>query len=119
VASPDAFLANMKARALKGGEHGPHFDRGVLDVIKQVETTGYFEPTEMRGIFQLIMDQKSIPGFKGSPLDQCLLVTQDEMAIAKQFLAGHTLTLEQALKYIEGMEFAQNIIREKRKKPAL
>jgi hypothetical protein len=62
MANPDGFLLNMKAIALKGGEHGPYYDRGVLDVIEQVETTGYFVATEMRGIFQLIMDQKSIPG---------------------------------------------------------
>ena len=87
MASQDGFLLNMKTIAQKGGENGPCFDSGVLVVIEQVETTGYFEPTAMRGIFQLIMDQKSIPGFKGSPMDHCGFLTKEELALAKQFLA--------------------------------
>lgn len=118
MATPDAFLLNMKAVALNGSEHGPHYDRGVLEVIEQVETSGYFVPTEMRGIFQLIMDQKPIPGFKGSPMEQCSYVTKEEMAMAKQFLSGRRLTLEQAMKYVQGMEFAENMMPQKRKKPA-
>jgi hypothetical protein len=60
------------------------------------------------------MDQKAIPGFKVSPMDQCSLVTKEEMALAKQFLSDCGLTLEQAVKYVLGIEFAENMMPQKR-----
>lgn len=104
----DPQLQSLKALALRGGDRGPHFDRGALTVIEQIEREGSYTPDRREGLICLAYAQRN-----GPPL----LLTAEESAEAGQVLAGMGLTLEQGIEFFSGVSTAQQLLFRYRKQP--
>jgi hypothetical protein len=102
----DPVVKNLKQIALKGGEKGPRYDQGVLAVVSQIEREGHFTRDRMCGILCLMGTQQKT---------NTRLLTDEEQAKGQKFIFRHGWTLEQAIEYASGVEFAESMLSRFRK----
>jgi hypothetical protein len=101
----DFLFTGLRAVALKGGEHGPDYDQGVLSVIRQIEQTGSWEGSVMV-VF--------LPVPSPDALRTCF--TQEELAEAERMRLALGLTPEQAEQYARGVFAAQHTLQSYKRK---
>jgi hypothetical protein len=91
----DVLLQNLKLSAEKGnGDKGPIYEKGILDLIAEIETNGNFDRKGITGILKLMHDNRG--GSKG-------VLTPEEEAAGQQFLSQHGWTVEQGNQYADGV----------------
>jgi hypothetical protein len=97
----DLVLLALKAIATKGGDRGPLFDQGVLALIGQIERNGHFTRGGIGGLITLMhMPEQT----------KSRLLTDEEFAEGQRFLAQHGWVLDQAIKYADGVLFAEAVL---------
>ena len=91
----DELLKNFKRIAMNGSEFGPHYDRGVLSVIAQIEANNRFTPSPVAG---LVVEYVNLPGG---------VIGEEEKPIAIRAIAESGLSNEDARRYFMGVLFAE------------
>jgi hypothetical protein len=80
---------------MKGGEYGPLFDKGVLEVIAQIEKAGNFVPERRAGAILTMAQQPQLADS---------MLTEGERTQAKRFLAERGWSLAQGAEYMSGVQ---------------
>jgi hypothetical protein len=94
------ILERLRAIASTGGERGPHFNRGVLHVIDQIDATGTFTPHPMA---------KHVSSFA---LDiQANTLTQSEISDVRKYIASMGMTESDASAFAQGVLFAESSLK--------
>ncbi len=91
----DPWLYGLKCIALNGGDRGPLYDRGMLDVIEEVERTGGYTPSPLLAL----IDLPKQPGH--------LWLTPDIRAELEAELRRRGWTVEQGAEYARGVWHAE------------
>lgn len=98
-AAIDGTLLNLKRIAMRGGERGPLYDQGTLDVISQIEALGYWMPNRMCSLIGALSVQ-----------ERAAILRPEEVAEAKEFLAEKGWTIDQGIEYASGVDGAERML---------
>lgn len=99
--SSDPRLIGLKRIAEGGGDRGPRFDKGVLSVIDSILKNGRFVRNRMVSLMVLSRVQDGITA---------MIVTPDERAEFRDYIASQGWSLEQATEFLNGVDTAERIL---------
>lgn len=94
----DFDLRCIKSIAVAGGEYGPHFDRGVLSVIQQIEARGFYVPNPIVGV-DLLHDKPDLAQVVFTDVERSDLLSECH---------NQGMSVEEGAQYARGVVFAQN-----------
>ncbi|HEY7311924.1 MAG TPA: helix-turn-helix transcriptional regulator [Gemmataceae bacterium] len=94
-------LLSLKRTALKGGEKGRLYDKGVLSVINQIESKGSFDPD----LTANLLDAAYVDQGLGANM-----LTVEERVQAQELLQRCGWTLEEGKQYAAGVKDAQTLL---------
>ena len=94
----DYRFRQLKASALRSGEPGRYYDRGVRSVIDQIEATGHFRPNPL---LAYLIDLYAFPQLADAPHDAAGFAT------ARAFLAESGWAVEHGYDFARGARLAE------------
>lgn len=95
----DLILQGLKNVALRGkGEYGPHFDRGLLSVIDEIERTGSYVPNHLA---QYLWDKSKPDG------GMLVIYAAREKAVLESERLARGLATTEATQFAHGVCYAQ------------
>jgi hypothetical protein len=99
----DPLLQQLKTAAKNGGKRGPYYDRGMLFVISQIETTGGFTPdAAVDAVYAVhLVENRAL---------SALRLTAKERELATETLSRLGLNMDQAGQYAAGVKQAQTAL---------
>jgi hypothetical protein len=93
------FVTGLRRDAEHGGEFGTAFDRGVLSVVEQVETTGTYTRHPRAG---------GVVDYASGLLRATLM--KDELTDIEAWMAAQPMSRDDVLQYARGIKYAEGFL---------